>query len=70
MDKSIAWIVTALALYGTWLNAQQDRKGFYFWLVSNACFCFLNLRSGQYAQAFLFASYFLLAIKGLEDWES
>jgi hypothetical protein len=68
MDQWIAWVVAAFALYGTWLNAKKDIRGFYFWIASNTAFCFLNLRSGQMAQAFLFAVYVVLAFKGLEDW--
>lgn len=69
MAESFAWLVTAIALYGTYLNACGERKGFYYWLVSNACFCAINLGHAQYAQGFLFAAYFVLAIKGLESWE-
>jgi hypothetical protein len=68
LDHTIAWFATLLALYGTWLNSKQDRRGFYYWIATNTAFCLLNVKSGQMAQAFLFGVYVLLAVKGLEEW--
>lgn len=69
MDEHFAWIVTAIALYGTILNANKERKGFYYWIFSNFCFCLLNLKAGHVAQSFLFAAYLFLAVKGLVKWK-
>lgn len=69
MDECISWAVTAVALYGTWLNANNDRNGFFFWLFSNFFFFVISLKNGHFAMAFLFMAYFVLAIKGLKTWK-
>ena len=69
MTEFIYWIVTFIAIYGTYLNSKQDKKGFYFWLVSNSAFCAINFCNGMIAQGFLFAVYTYLAIMGLKNWK-
>lgn len=64
----ISWILVAIALYGTYLNSEQDRRGFYFWIFSNIGFMMVNLANGQLPQAVLFAAYAILAIRGLWCW--
>jgi len=67
MDEAIAWLMAGVALYGLWLGYEGDQTGFLYWLASDLAFCVLSVANGQYAQAFLFASYALLATKGLEE---
>jgi hypothetical protein len=62
-------LLTILALCGTWLNANQKRSGFYWWIASNSGWSIYNLIIGQYALAGLFAVYLILAIKGLMTWK-
>lgn len=64
-----SWIFVLCALYGTYLNSEQDRDGFYFWIVSNIAFTVINLETGMYAQAALFTVYTVLAVRGLMRWE-
>lgn len=68
MIEFFSWICTAIAIYGTFLNAKKDVSGFYFWLVSNTAFCAINFFNACYAQAFLFAVYICLAIVGIKQW--
>lgn len=70
MYSLITWSLTLIALYGTWLNTWQDRKCFYYWIVSNAGFCVVNYLANQHALALLFGVYLLLAIRGLEKWKT
>lgn len=65
----LSWFMTAIALCGTFLNANQNRAGFYFWLASNLFFCLYNGFIEQYALSVLFGVYFLLAIQGLRKWK-
>lgn len=65
-----SWIFVCIALYGTYLNAEQDRRGFYLWIVSNIAFALINAHSGMYAQSFLFSMYAALAIRGLIVWKN
>lgn len=62
------WVITAIALFGTWLNAKQNAYGFLFWMVSNAAFCIWNYQIEQYAQSVLFFVYLWLAIFGYVSW--
>lgn len=62
------WIITAIALIGTVLNANKQRIGFLFWIVSNLGLFLYNYQNDEYAQALLFFIYLLLAIYGLFKW--
>jgi predicted membrane protein len=37
------WVATVVAIFGTYLVSNFNRKGFFFWVVSNTFFCFYNL---------------------------
>jgi len=69
MIESISWLFTIVALYGTYLNTGRDVRGFYFWLMSNICFCVVNFAEGHLAQGFLFGVYTILAVIGLQRWK-
>jgi hypothetical protein len=65
----ISWVCTLCALYGTWLNSNQDRRGFYYWVATNVTFALIFVSAHMWAQAFLFGVYTALAIKGLMTWK-
>jgi nicotinamide riboside transporter PnuC len=65
----ITWLFTIMALYGTWLNAQGRRDGFWWWIVSDVAIALTNFQLGQYALGTLFSIYTILAIKGLNTWK-
>jgi hypothetical protein len=69
MMKIISWLLTGCALYGTWLNANQKRNGFWWWLVTDILFSMQFVYLGLYAQASLFFVYSILAVKGLKKWK-
>ncbi|MCE5319439.1 MAG: nicotinamide mononucleotide transporter family protein [Parachlamydia sp.] len=69
MLEGISWIITFIALYGTYLNVNQDKTGFYYWLISNSCFCVINFLGGTVAQGFLFGIYTILSIIGIRNWK-
>ena len=62
------WIMSAVALIGTIINAERNKVGFVFWLVSNLYMSIRFCVIGEYAQSTLFLIYFLLAIKGIAVW--
>jgi nicotinamide riboside transporter PnuC len=64
-----SWALTAVSLFGTMLNIRLDRRCFYIWSVTNACWMMFNLLIGQYAQAFLYLVNFALAIWGVIEWQ-
>ena len=65
----LIWIITAIALIGTWLNAKQKRVGFIFWIASNTGLSTWNFLNEDYAQGFLFLCYWGLAIYGYFSWK-
>lgn len=64
----LSWIMSAVALLGTIWNAERNKYGFYFWLVSNLYMTIRFYVIGEYAQMTLFFVYFLLAIRGVVVW--
>lgn len=63
-----SWIFVCIALYGTYLNSNQDKRGFYFWILSNLAFTIININNEMWSQAFLFLIYTILAVRGLVKW--
>lgn len=64
----LSWIMSAIALAGTILNAEKNIFGFMFWVVSNLYMVIRFWVIGEYAQMTLFFVYFLLAIRGIYVW--
>lgn len=62
------WIMAAVALAGTLMNAERNKYGFVFWLISNLYMTVRFAVIGEYAQMVLFFVYFLLAIRGIVAW--
>jgi len=69
MIGNISWLIAMVALYGTYLNVNQDKRGFYYWLVSNSAFCAINFYTGMWAQGTLFGVYTILAMMGIRNWK-
>lgn len=66
----LSGIMSIIALFGTILNAERNKIGFLFWLVSNLYMAIRFCVIEEYAQMVLFFVYFLLAIKGIIVWET
>lgn len=64
----VTWIISALALAGTILNANRNKSGFYLWFFTNLFWVIVDFKAGLYAQSALFLAYTLLAIKGIITW--
>ena len=64
----LSWVMSAIALCGTVLNAEKNILGFTFWVVSNLYMVVRFWVIGEYAQMTLFFIYFLLAIRGIYVW--
>jgi len=61
-------IVTAVALVGLIFNIRRRRVCFVLWLLSNGYWCYYNFAAGEYAQAVLFAVFFVVSIIGFFAW--
>ena len=66
----LSWVMSAVALFGTILNAERNIYGFMFWLISNLYMVIRFAYIGEYAQAVLFFIYFILAIRGIISWRN
>lgn len=61
-------LMSIIAFFGTVINAERNKLGFVFWLISNAYFSVRFFYIGEYSQGVLFAFYFLWAIRGIYVW--
>ena len=64
----LSWIMCAVALTGTIINAERNKYGFAFWVVSNLYMVIRFAVIDEFAQMTLFFVYFLLAIRGIYSW--
>lgn len=64
----LSWIMSGIALIGSILNSSGNKYGFIFWIISNLYMSIRFYAIGEYAQALLFAIYFIIAIRGLNVW--
>lgn len=60
--------MSAVALCGTLMNAERNKYGFVFWLISNLYMTIRFAVIGEYAQMILFFVYFVFAIRGIIAW--
>ena len=64
----LSWVMSGIALAGTIFNAERNKYGFIFWVVSNIYMVIRFAVIGEFAQMALFFIYFILAIRGLYSW--
>ena len=69
MFELFTWIITAISIIGVILNAQKKIGGFYFWMVANFAWVVIDLYTGIFAQAGLFAFYFVMCFYGVHAWK-
>ncbi len=62
-------VMSAIGLAGTITNAERNKWGFAFWLISNLYMSIRFFVIGEYAQSGLFLVYFILAIRGIFSWK-
>ncbi len=61
-------VMSGIAFLGTVMNAERNKIGFIFWLISNLYMSIRFYMIGEYAQCVLFFAYFVLAIRGIFAW--
>jgi nicotinamide mononucleotide transporter len=62
------WLITAIATVGVVLNAQQRVSCFYWWIVSNCLWIYVDVRAGLYGQAGMFVLYLGMCFYGIITW--
>ena len=65
----IGWVATVIAMIGVVLNARGSIVCFYVWLLSNGYYTVVNVLSGSYSQAALFAFNLIMAVYGIYCWK-
>jgi len=68
MQEITGWTIAAMALFGAFLNAKQDARGFLLWMVTNTYFSARNFYIGEYPQAILFLAYLCITVHGFYTW--
>jgi nicotinamide riboside transporter PnuC len=68
MFNAISFVCMALSLVGYYFIIKKNHVGFYYWLLSNTGWIFIDLYKGIYFQAFMFFIFSLLAIDGILKW--
>lgn len=66
--NTIAWALSALSIYGVWLNTNKDRRCFYIWACTNTAWAYIDYTKGINAQSFLHIIYLILSVKGIISW--
>ena len=64
----MSWLISIVALVGTFLNASRIKYGFVLWFFTNLYWTVVDFKAGLYAQSALFLAYTLLAVKGIVTW--
>ena len=64
----LTWIIVTIALIGTVLNVQHDRRCFLLWAISSLALAVINARKREWAQATLWSVYVGMAVWGWVVW--
>lgn len=62
------WSLTALTIYGTFLNANKRKIGFIVWGLCNCAWLIIDASRGIMAQAALYAVFISFNIYGWLKW--
>ena len=64
----LSGLMSLIAFIGTIMNAERNKWGFAFWLISNLYMSIRFFVIGEYFQSMLFFAYLILAIRGIFAW--
>lgn len=69
MDNfDITWILAAISLFGSFLNAKKKSACFYLWGIGEVFWFSLDVYNHTYGRAVLDAVSFVICIYGLFEW--
>ncbi len=63
------WIVTAISVFGSILNARKLKACFYVWIIANVCWFIYDMRTGLYSRAVLDTIQTIICICGIFHWD-
>lgn len=64
------WTLTAVTIFGTYLNAKQNHYGFIVWGLCNALWLTVDFTRGIYAQAALYVVFIGFNVYGWNQWKA
>jgi len=65
----LSYLFASIAVIGGVLNARNNLRGFYLWILSNVYFAIEGLVFERYYQVILFGVYFFITIYGIMQWK-
>lgn len=64
----MTWLLTAISLFGNWLNCRKVRACFVLWIACNLGWTWIDITGGVYSRAILDAVQIGFSIYGLWKW--
>lgn len=64
----ITWVLTAVSLIGSFLNAKKKVACFYLWAIGEIFWFALDMVNHTYGRAFLDLTQLAFAIYGIKEW--
>ena len=64
----LGWVAFTFAFIGAILNAQKRVEGFYFWLLSNGLFIWINLSHKEWGSVATFVMFTFVTIYAIYNW--
>lgn len=65
-----SWVLTAMSLYGAYLNVKKHWMGFILWAIVDILWAVYDFSIEEYAQGCLFMCFFGLAAWGALTWKN
>ena len=66
--EQVEYLIVALALYGAYLNARREVKGFFYWFAANALGVAFFINKHLYGMAVLYAIFAALNVYAIYRW--
>lgn len=63
------WILSIIAIIGTWLTIKKDYRGFILYSISNMGWILFGIVNEVYSQVFLFTCFLFSSIYGWWEWK-
>lgn len=64
----LAWIFVLISLIGNFFIIKKSIMGFWFWLIADLFFIFLNFYLHETAQGVLYIIYTIFCLYGIYKW--
>lgn len=65
----MTWILTAISLFGNFLNCRRKRICFLLWIGCNVGWLMIDITNAVYSRAILDAVQIAFAVYGFKEWK-